>query len=208
MLITLEGPDGGGKSTQIRLLAEKLQAENYAVIQTREPGGTPIGDQIRLVLHDLKNTAMHPHTETLLYAASRAQIVSEVMRPHLAKGGIVICDRYADSTLAYQGYGHGLDLNALKAILQFATGGLKPDLTFYLDISAEEGLKRRQNADDEWNRMDAMALEFHQRVRAGYENLIVEDPARWHRIDASHDISTIHEQMMAVVQSKLHEKTA
>lgn len=203
MLITLEGPDGSGKSTQIGLLVEKLRSEGYTVIQTREPGGTAIGDQIRQVLHDLKNTAMHPHAETLLYAASRAQLVAQVIRPHLEAGGIVICDRYSDSTLAYQGYGHGLDLNALKAILTFATGGLKPDLTGYLDLSVEDGLQRRKNAAEDWNRMDAMAVEFHRRVRAGYEKLIADEPERWFRVNASQDIESIHQELYAVVQARV-----
>ncbi|MCL4879524.1 MAG: dTMP kinase [Anaerolineae bacterium] len=205
MLITLEGPDGSGKSTQIDLLVQKLRAKGYKVVQTREPGGTPIGDEIRQVLHDLKNTAMHPHTETLLYAASRAQLVAQVIRPHLESGGIVVCDRYRDSTLAYQGYGHGLDLEALNSILAFATGNLTPDLTFYLDLSVEDGLKRRKDAADDWNRMDAMAVEFHQRVRAGYEKLIAAEPERWVRIDASQDIETIHQAILAVVLMRVKE---
>jgi dTMP kinase len=205
MLITLEGPDGSGKSTQIDLLVQKLRAKGYKVVQTREPGGTPIGDEIRQVLHDLKNTAMHPHTETLLYAASRAQLVAQVIRPHLESGGIVVCDRYRDSTLAYQGYGHGLDLEALNSILAFATGNLTPDLTFYLDLSVEDGLKRRKDAADDWNRMDAMAVEFHQRVRAGYEKLIAAEPERWVRIAASQDIETIHQAIYAVVLMRVKE---
>lgn len=205
MLITLEGPDGSGKSTQIDLLVQKLRAKGYKVVQTREPGGTSIGDEIRQVLHDLKNTAMHPHTETLLYAASRAQLVAQVIRPHLESGGIVVCDRYRDSTLAYQGYGHGLDLEALNSILAFATGNLTPDLTFYLDLSVEDGLKRRKDAADDWNRMDAMAVEFHQRVRAGYEKLIAAEPERWVRIDASQDIETIHQAIYAVVLMRVKE---
>lgn len=205
MLITLEGPDGSGKSTQIDLLVQKLRAKGYKVVQTREPGGTSIGDEIRQVLHDLKNTAMHPHTETLLYAASRAQLVAQVIRPHLESGGIVVCDRYRDSTLAYQGYGHGLDLEALNSILAFATGNLTPDLTFYLDLSVEDGLKRRKDAADDWNRMDAMAVEFHQRVRVGYEKLIAAEPERWVRIDASQDIETIHQAILAVVLMRVKE---
>lgn len=205
MLITLEGPDGSGKSTQIDLLVQKLRAKGYKVVQTREPGGTSIGDEIRQVLHDLKNTAMHPHTETLLYAASRAQLVAQVIRPHLESGGIVVCDRYRDSTLAYQGYGHGLDLEALNSILAFATGNLTPDLTFYLDLSVEDGLKRRKDAADDWNRMDAMAVEFHQRVRAGYEKLIAAEPERWVRIAASQDIETIHQAILAVVLMRVKE---
>ncbi|HLA45380.1 MAG TPA: dTMP kinase [Aggregatilineales bacterium] len=161
MFITLEGPDGSGKTTQARLLCDYLHAKNRVFRHTREPGGTAIGDQIREVVHSLKNKEMHPHTEVLLYVASRAQLVAQVIRPSLESGQIVVCDRYADSTLAYQGYGHGLDLDALRTILQFATGGLKPDLTLYFDISAAEGLKRRQQdaaQGGDWNRLDDYAL--------------------------------------------------
>lgn len=186
MLITFEGIDGSGKTTQTKDLAAYLRTEGYEVLLTREPGGTLIGDQIREILHSLENTAMHPHTELLLYCASRAQLVGEVLRPFLAKGGVVICDRFIDSTLAYQGYGHGLDLKTLKMILKFATGGLLPDVTFYLDLAPEEGLKRRMNASlfgEEWNRLDDMEMSFHQRVYAGYRKLMRGDK-RWVKIDA------------------------
>jgi dTMP kinase len=206
MFITFEGPDGSGKSTQICLLVEHLRQQGYPVFQTREPGGTPIGDQIRAVLHDLKNEGMHPHTEILLYAASRAQLVAQEIRPRLAAGEIVICDRYADSTLAYQGYGHGLDLDTLRVILRFATGGLQPNLTLYLDITAEEGLKRRERAAQdgaEWNRLDAQPLDFHRRVRDGYLALMAEDPARWARVSGTGDRIAIQRQIRAVVLARL-----
>jgi dTMP kinase len=206
MFITFEGPDGSGKSTQICLLVEYLRQQGFPVFQTREPGGTPIGDQIRTVLHDLKNEGMHPYTEILLYAASRAQLVAQEIRPRLAAGEIVICDRYADSTLAYQGYGHGLDLDTLRVILRFATGGLQPDLTLYLDITAEEGLKRRERAAQdgaEWNRLDAQPLDFHRRVRDGYLALMADDPARWVRVSATGDRIAIQRQIRAVVLARL-----
>ncbi len=206
MFITFEGPDGSGKTTQIATLIDYLHAQNRQVFATREPGGTEIGDQIRTILHDLKNAGMHPHTEILLYAASRAQLVAQEIRPRLEAGEVVISDRYADSTLAYQGYGHGLDLDVLRAILNFATGGLKPDLTIYLDVSAEEGLKRRQQAAQtgaEWNRMDAQSLEFHRRVREGYRQLIAADPDRWVCIDAVGERATIQAQIRAAVLARL-----
>jgi dTMP kinase len=149
---------------------------------------------------------MHPQTEILLYAASRAQLVRQEIVPRLAAGEIVICDRYADSTLAYQGYGHGLDLGMLRQILAFATGGLQPDLTFYLDITAEEGLRRRQKAAQggaEWNRMDALSLDFHRRVREGYLALIAESPGRWVRIEAADDREVIQAQIRAAVMQRL-----
>ena len=146
VFITFEGPEGSGKTTQIRLLTARLEAAGYDVLTTREPGGTPIGDQIRAVVHNVANTEMVAEAEILLYSASRAQLVGELIRPALAQGQVVLSDRYADSTTAYQGYGRGLDLAALRQITVFATGGLTPDLTIYLDCSVEEGLKRKQQA--------------------------------------------------------------
>ena len=144
MLITFEGPDGSGKTTQLTLLTEFLAQQGYSLIHVREPGGTRIGEQIRDVLHAIDNQEMRPRAEVLLYSAARAQLVEEVIRPALAEGRIVLCDRFYDSTFAYQGYGHGLDPDALRQLTAFATGGLKPDLTLYIDIAPEEGLKRRQ----------------------------------------------------------------
>jgi dTMP kinase len=207
MFITFEGPDGSGKTTQITMLVEHLRRMGHTIYHTREPGGTLIGDQIRDVLHDLNNEGMDPHTEILLYAASRAQLVAQELRPRLEAGEIVICDRYADSTLAYQGYGHGLDLDTLRTILSFATGGLTPDLTIYLDITPEEGLQRRQHAaehdGEEWNRMDALSLAFHRRVREGYLALIADDPARWVAIPASGDRAAVQAQIRAAVLARL-----
>jgi len=205
VFITLEGPDGSGKSTQARLLAEWLRDQGYEVVLTREPGGTDIGDQIRVVLHDQRNTAMGAQTEILLYSASRAQHVSQFIRPALAAGKIVVSDRYADSTLAYQGYGRGLDLGTLRAITGFATGGLTPDLTLYLDITAQEGLQRRQSGGDEWNRLDAEALEFHQRVRAGYLELVEQEPERWVVIDAARSVEEVQAEIRAQVQARLNQ---
>ncbi len=203
MFITLEGPDGSGKTTQARLLAEWLREQGYEVILTREPGGTDIGDQIRQVLHDPRNTAMDARTEILLYSASRAQHVAQFIRPALAAGKIVISDRYADSTLAYQGYGRRLDLGMLWTITHFATGGLAPDLTLYLDISAQEGLQRRQMGGGEWNRLDAEALEFHQRVRGGYLELVEQEPERWEVIDAARSVEEVQAKIRTLVQARL-----
>jgi dTMP kinase len=206
MFITFEGPDGSGKTTQVGQIANTLRERGRNVLLTREPGGTAIGDQIRHVLHDLKNQSMHPRAELLLYSASRAQIVEEIIRPHLMVGGIVICDRFFDSTYAYQGYGHGLDLTTLRQITEFATGGLRPDLTILLDIAPEAGIQRRLSAvtqGEEWNRLDAMALEFHQRVRAGYHALAAAEPGRWVTINAERGVNEVQVDILAAVEGRL-----
>jgi dTMP kinase len=205
VFITFEGPDGSGKTTQAHLLAERLREQRYEVVLTREPGGSDIGDQIRAVLHDLRNTAMDARTEILLYSASRAQHVAQLIRPALAAGKIVISDRYADSTLAYQGYGRGLDLETLRTVTAFATGGLVPDLTLYLDIPPQEGLQRRRLGGDEWNRLDAEALEFHQRVRTGFLELARLEPERWVVIDGTRSAEEVQAEIRALVQARLSQ---
>lgn len=203
MFITFEGPDGSGKTTQVAPLSEFLTQLGYQVVITREPGGTAIGDQIRQVLADLKNTGMHPRSETLLFLAARAQLVEQVIKPNLAEGHIVLCDRYADSTMAYQGYGHQNDLDQISSLISFATGGLKPDLTLLLDVGAEAGLKRKVEGN-EWNRLDAYSLEFHQRVRQGYAELAKADPGRWFVVDADQPADRVQEAIRQAVISRLH----
>jgi dTMP kinase len=202
MFITIEGPEGSGKTSHIPPLAEFLRARGLTVITTREPGGTEIGDQVRAILTRLENVEMHPRTEILLFLAARAQLVEQCIRPNLQEGNLILCDRYADSTLAYQGYGHGLDLALLRQFLNFATGGLWPDLTILLDIDPEQGLKRKQSGG-EWNRLDAYALAFHQRVWHGYRELEQQDPQRWVRIDASQSFETVQEQIRQVIVQRL-----
>jgi dTMP kinase len=202
MFITIEGPDGSGKTTQVAPLAEYLIQRGHRVLITREPGGTPIGDQIRHILSDLKNTGMHPRSETLLFLAARAQLVEQVIKPHLEKGFVVLCDRYADSTMAYQGYGHQHDLQQISSLISFATGGLKPDLTLLLDLEAEVGLKRKAKGS-EWNRLDAYSLEFHQRVRQGYAFLAESEPDRWVVIDADRPADQVQELIRQVVVDRL-----
>jgi len=202
MFITFEGPEGSGKSTQLPALADYLQEIGHDVICTREPGGTDIGNQIREVLMRMDNTGLHPRTEILLFLAARAQLVEEVINPSLAQGKIVLCDRYGDSTLAYQGYGHGLDLDTLRAMLQFATGGLKPDLTILLDVDVPTGLKRKKIIE-EWNRLDAFELSFHERVRAGYHILAEQEPERWKVVDASQSPAQVKAQIQSLVMDKL-----
>lgn len=205
MFITLEGPDGSGKSNQIPQLAEFIRQQGYEVLTTREPGGTSIGDQIRQVIMKLGNTSMDPRTEILLFCAARAQIVSEVLRPNLERGVVVISDRYADSTLAYQGYGHKLDLEVLRQILRFATGGLKPDLTLLLDIDADEGLRRRQTGGGEWNRLDAYEVAFHERVRRGYHELVQMEPERWVVIDGSQTRVKVQSDLQEIVLQRIKD---
>jgi dTMP kinase len=208
MFISFEGTDGSGKSTQIKQVTTYLQRQGYDVLVTREPGGTAIGDQIREILHSLDNTDMHPRTELLLYCASRAQLVAEVIRPHLENGGVVISDRFADSTLAYQGYGHGLDLKQLKRILEFATGGLKPDLTIYLDLKPDVGLKRRLQGSlfgEEWNRLDDMEIDFHRRAYAGYKKLIRADKERWLCINADQPPEQVQAEIIKTLAARLPE---
>ncbi len=203
MFITLEGPDGSGKSLQIHMLAEFIRQRGYEVLTTREPGGTSIGDQIRQVIMKLGNTSMHPRTEILLFCAARAQIVEEVLKPALARGVVVISDRYADSTLAYQGYGHGVDLEELRRLLAFVTDGLTPDLTLLLDVDATVGLQRRQNSGGEWNRLDAYALAFHKRVREGYHELAKADPQRWETIDAGQTPEMVQSAILKIIEARI-----
>jgi dTMP kinase len=196
MFISFEGMDGSGKTTQIQLTADYLQANGYDVLTVREPGGTDIGDRIRSILLDHKQGEhdLIPRAELLLFCASRAQLVEQVILPHLQAGGVVLCDRFIDSTYAYQGYGHGLNLKTLKQIISFATHGLLPDLTFYLEIAPHEGITRRAQGTQkgqEWNRLDAMAMSFHERVYKGYRDLVLAEPARFVEIQASEDIHTI-----------------
>ncbi|MEW6286612.1 MAG: dTMP kinase [Chloroflexota bacterium] len=204
MFITLEGPEGSGKTSHIPHLVEYLRGKGYVVFPTREPGGTSISEQIRDILHDMKNAEMHPRTETLLYQAARAQIVEQVIKPRLAAGEIVISDRYYDSTIAYQGYGHQQDLEQIRALVRYATGGLVPDLTLLLDVDVETGLKRKKKGN-EWNRMDAYTVEFHQRVRAGYLEMVKQEPQRWAVVDASQPWERVQEELRKVILSRMSE---
>ena len=184
---------------------EYLRTHGYDVFPTREPGGTSISEQIREVIHDLKNAEMHPRTETLLYQSARAQIVEEVIRPRLKAGEIVLSDRYADSTIAYQGYGHQQDIEQVRALIHYATGGLVPDFTILLDLDVKVGLGRKRNAN-EWNRLDAYTLEFHQRVRMGYLEMIKQEPSRWTVIDAGNEWGQVQEEIKERILEKLGEQ--
>jgi dTMP kinase len=202
MFITFEGPDGSGKTSQVTALADYLCQRGYPAFATREPGGTEIGDQIRKVLFDHTNISMHPRTEILLLLASRAQHVEEIIRPQLAQGTIVLCDRYRDSTLAYQGFGHGVDLETLRMLNGIATNDLMPEMTLLLDLDVEKGLARRAK-EGNWNRLDAYPLEFHQRVRKGYLELAHREPKRWVIIEANRPPDEVQEAIQKAVLVRL-----
>ncbi len=203
MFITLEGSEGSGKTSHIPSLVEYLREKNYVVFPTREPGGTTISEQIRDILHDLKNAEMHPRTETLLYQAARAQIVEQVIKPRLADGEIVISDRYYDSTIAYQGYGHEQNLEEVRALVKYATGGLTPDLTILLDLDIEVGLKRKTQNGAEWNRMDTHEIEFYKRVRAGYLEMAKQEPRRWVVVNSDQKWESVQEELRKVTMNKI-----
>lgn len=203
MFVTFEGSEGSGKSTQIQLLAEYLRDRGYEVLTTREPGGTTIGEQVRACLHDVANERMTAAAEVLLYSASRAQLVEEVIRPALAANQIVLSDRYADSTLAYQGYGRQLDLRTLRIITEFATAGLRPSLSILLDVNVRSGLERRSVGGDELNRMDLQAIAFYDRVREGYLRMVSAEPGRWRVVDANRPVKSIQDEIRRVVTAHL-----
>jgi len=173
--ITFEGSEGSGKSTQSKLLARYLRQEGYSVVYLREPGGTAISEKIRSILLDGEHKKMCAECETLLYMAARAQVVDEIIMPALMAGKIVVCDRFLDSTLAYQGYGLGVDIKKIKDIGMFATCGIKPDLTIFMDLPIRKGLKHRDGAKD---RIEKRSLAYHHRVRSGYLTMARKEPHR------------------------------
>jgi dTMP kinase len=201
--IVFEGPDGAGKSVQARQLAERMRARGLAVTYSREPGGTELGEQVRHIVNDPGPTLRGPKADVLLYSAARAQHVDEVIRPALDAGHFVVCDRYATSTMAYQGYGSGMDLDLLQRIGDWVTGGLQPDIVILLDLSPQTGLERRAAGDaDEltrWEDESRFDLAFHGRVREGYLEMAAADPERWVVIDGGGSI----EQVAAAVDRAL-----
>lgn len=197
MFITFEGPEGSGKSSAVAWLASWLGARGIPVVTAREPGGTPIGEHIRsLLLHPPAPIAAA--TSLLLFNAARAELVRGVLRPALAAGQIVLCDRFADSTLAYQGYGEGLPLADVRAANELGSQGLVPDFTILLDVAAEVGLRRRRR-EGEWNAMDDRAVEFHRAVRDGFLQLAAAEPHRWLIVDAALPVEAVR----AVIASRV-----
>jgi len=182
LFITFEGGEGCGKSTQSRLLLKKLEQRNIPVVLTHEPGGTVLGNELRKTLKRKRDSSISPQAELFLLAASRAQLVAELIRPALEEGKVVICDRFTHSTMVYQGYGRGLDFTAIKMVNNMATRNLNPDLIILLDISPEQGLARKQSLKDRFELED---LSFHRRVREGYLKMAAAEPDRWLVIDAS-----------------------
>ncbi|MBT2668232.1 dTMP kinase [Bacillus sp. ISL-4] len=198
IFITMEGPEGAGKTTITQMLGKALQQEGYQVLLTREPGGVPISEQIREVILNKDNTAMDSRTEALLYAAARRQHLVEVVMPELERGGIVLCDRFIDSSLAYQGHARGLDIEEVYNINKFAIGDMMPDATLFFDIDPEEGLRRIQsNGEREVNRLDLEALDFHKKVREGYQFIINRWKDRFIIVDAGRTIDEVLEETKA-----------
>jgi len=201
--IAFEGPEGGGKSTQLQRLAAELRSRHIPVIETREPGGTALGDQVRSLLLGLGDYAILPETEVLLLAGSRAQLVHDVIAPALNQDIVVLCDRYVDSTYAYQVAGHGLELEAVRRIQEYATGGLEPNLRLLLDLPVECGLLRRHADPTSLNRIDLAGIHFHQRVRDAYLVAARNDPGSWAVIDAEQEPDAVAAAILRVCGERL-----
>ena len=199
--VSFEGPEGSGKSTQIHRLAASLAEQGHTVWTTREPGGTRAGEMIRPILLGPQAGPLSAWSEALLFTAARAQLVDEVIRPRLQRGELVLCDRYSDSTLAYQGYGRGIELETLRQLQAEATGGLTPDLTLLLDLPVEAGLARiPRTAKD---RLDRETIAFHERVYAGYHEMAAREPHRWRQVDASREADVVASRILELVLEAL-----
>ena len=209
LFISFEGPECAGKSTQTKLLSDYLTEKNYDVLLTREPGGTYIGEEIRnLVKHVVGDAAPEPESELLLFSASRAQLVRKVIEPQLKNGGIVICDRFADSTTAYQGYARGFDLQTIYRLHDIAVCGHWPQLTILLDLDAEESRHRHANRDETkgiQDRFEDEQIEFHKKVRAGFLDIAKHNPERFLVIQADQDINIIHDKIKDAVDNAIAE---
>ncbi|MCE2396805.1 dTMP kinase [Candidatus Poribacteria bacterium] len=205
LFITFEGTDGAGKTTQIERLTADLRQASYDVCLTREPGGTPISEQIRDMLLNPEHNEMAATTELLLYAASRAQHVSEVIKPALKAGKVVISSRFADATVVYQGYGRGLDLGRIHHLNRIATDGVTPDVTFVLDLPVEIGLQRVQNSRGGLDRLEREKIEFHRRLRESYQIIAKQEPERLKIIDAQVSPEQVYAQIQAIIQPLLQQ---
>ncbi len=207
--IVLEGPEGGGKTSQARALAAALTAMGYPTLLTREPGGTQLGDSIRQILLPATAASIAARSEVLLYNAARAQLVEEVVRPALERGQVVVSDRFGYSTLAYQAYGRGLPLETVAQVVRFATEGLEPDLCILLDVEPKAGLERKRGAllaggTEEWNRFEEEEIAFHQRVREGYLRMAEMDPSRWLLLDAALPFGALQDTIVESVSTLLN----
>jgi dTMP kinase len=201
--ITLEGPEGAGKTTQLKQVSKQLDILGINHIITRDPGGTPLGRQIRRILLNPENP-VNPMSELLLYQADRAQHVSEIILPALQEGKLVLCDRYIDSTMAYQGYARGIDFAIIENLNQVATGGLRPELTILFDLDSSEGLARLHPGGHD--RLEREAIEFHHKVRDGYHQLVKKEPDRWKVIDASKPMTTVQTEFRKLLTEQLGSK--
>jgi dTMP kinase len=202
LFITFEGGEGCGKSTHSRLLLKKLEQQNIRVVLTHEPGGTALGDELRKALKKKRGSFVSPQAELFLVAASRAQLVAEVIRPALQEGKVVLCDRFTHSTMVYQGYGRGLDFTAIQMVNNMATRNLNPDLIIFLDIPPKQGLARKRSLKDRFELED---LSFHRRVREGYLKMAKAEPDRWLVIDASLPKSKVAKIIWSRVSRILHD---
>jgi dTMP kinase len=202
--ISFEGPDGSGKTSVIKVVEKHLIDKGYEVVITREPGGIKISEKIRDVIHDVEHTEMDPRTEALLYAASRSQHLNQKIIPAVNEGKIVLCDRYVDSSLAYQGYGRKLGFDEVLAINMFAINGIFPDLTIFVDVSPEVGLKRVFSTEErEKNRLDLEPLKFHKKIYEGYQELLKKYPNRIKRINGEQALDLVANEAMSLIKKAL-----
>lgn len=205
IFITIEGPDGSGKTTALQQVVPRLQQEmNRKVVATREPGGSPIAEKIRSLILDPSHTDMDSRTEALLYAASRRQHLIEKVLPVLESGDVIFCDRFVDSSIAYQGYARGIGEEGIREINQFATGGLEPDVTLYIDVPAEVGIQRihANLGEREYNRLDQEKLDFHEKVRAGYQQLAKANPERIVVVDGTMSREAVAEACYQIIKNR------
>ncbi len=208
IFITFEGPEGSGKSTQIGLLAAYLRKKGHKVVMTREPGGSCIADKIRQILLDKNNKELCPSAELLLYLSSRAQHLSDTIEPALKKGYVVLCDRFSDSTMAYQGYARGFDRKTISMLNEFASSGRKPDLTILLDIDIKKGLQRAHKAKNSKDRLELEPMAFHAKVRRGFKAIASKEPNRVKLVSITSDVAGVFSKVSSLVDTLFKEKNA